>query len=109
MRGSREELCTLEIELDLCRCMIGVEATKEGSEDAVGEHSKDLDSLGLSPCTSGVDLCLVSYCHVALKNLTNRIFQLKIRCPQWSFSSLWPVANAYFSYSVHGYPFSRYK
>lgn len=56
MRGSCEGLCTLELELELCRCRTGVEAAKEDSEAALGEDSKDLDSLGLSLCTSGVDL-----------------------------------------------------
>lgn len=56
MRRSCEGLCTLEIELELCRCRTGVEAAKEDSEAALGEDSKDLDSLGLSLCTSGVDL-----------------------------------------------------
>ena len=52
MRGSCEGLCTLEIELKLCRCRTGVEAANEDSEAALGEDSKDLDSLGLSLCTT---------------------------------------------------------
>ena len=56
MRGSCGELCTPEIGLDLCHCKTGVEAAKEDSEAALGEDSKDLDSLGLSLCTSGIGL-----------------------------------------------------